>query len=234
MERYRRERSSLEVDPGGRYDCLPKQSIPTPVQPKRLPPRRYPQATHHQVEAELARSVETGPWEPTTCSRYVSRLLLVTKPGNNQWRFIVDLRHMNSFSVKKRPRMESLLGVRHLTRKGDYIFSFDLKDGFYALGIVPQQRDFLTLNVRSQMYRLAGLPMGWSLSPYHLCAFTDTFVRHLRQPDPGGFTTHQGRPTQPDGDRPSNASSDTRGGEEQKSYLTSTTSSSSPPPGLSL
>jgi hypothetical protein len=45
--------------------------------------------------------------------------------------------------------------------------------------------------------------MGWSLSPYHFCVFTDTFVRHLRQPDPGGFTTHQGRPTQPDSDRPS-------------------------------
>jgi hypothetical protein len=26
--------------------------------------------------------------------------------------------------------MESLLGVSHLTRKGDYMFSFDLKDGF--------------------------------------------------------------------------------------------------------
>jgi hypothetical protein len=24
------------------------------------------------------------------------------------------------------------------------MFSFDLKDGFYALGIVPEQRDFLT------------------------------------------------------------------------------------------
>jgi hypothetical protein len=29
---------------------------------------------------------------------------------------------------------------------------------------------------------LVGLPMRWSLSPYHLCdEFTDTFVRHLRQ-----------------------------------------------------
>jgi hypothetical protein len=41
------------------------------------------------------------------------------------------------------------------------------------------------------------------LSPFYFCAFTDTFVRHLRQPDSGGFTTHQGRPTQPDGDMPS-------------------------------
>jgi hypothetical protein len=30
--------------------------------------------------------------------------------------------------------METLLGVKHLlTRKGDFMFSFDLQDGFYAL-----------------------------------------------------------------------------------------------------
>jgi hypothetical protein len=78
-----------------------------------------------------------------------------------------------------------------------------MKDGFYAMGIVQGQRDLLRVNVHGQLYRLAGLPMGWSLSPYHFGALTDTFVRHLRQPDPGGFTTHHGRPTQPDGDMPS-------------------------------
>jgi hypothetical protein len=118
------------------------------------------------VEADLARFVETRAWEPTTCSKYVFRLFLVAKPGKNQWRFIVDLRHLNSFCVIKRLRMESLLGVRHRTRKGDYMFSFDLKDGFYALGIVPKHRDFLTVNVHGQLYRLACLSMGWLLSPY--------------------------------------------------------------------
>jgi hypothetical protein len=155
------------------------------------------------VEAELARFVETGAWEPTTYNKYVSRLFLVAKPGDNQWRFIVDIRHMNNFCVIKRLRLESLLGFRHLTRKGDCMFSFDLKDGFYALSIVPEQRDFLTVNVRGKLYRLASLPMGWSPSPYHFCAFTDAFVRHVRQPDPGGSMTHQGRPTQSDGDTPS-------------------------------
>jgi hypothetical protein len=46
MERYRRERASIEVDPGGRHDFLPKQSTTNPVQPRSLPPRRYLQATH--------------------------------------------------------------------------------------------------------------------------------------------------------------------------------------------
>jgi hypothetical protein len=53
-----------------------------------------PDATPKQltfVEAELARFVETGAREPTTCIKYVFKLFLVAKPGNNQWRLIVDL-----------------------------------------------------------------------------------------------------------------------------------------------
>jgi hypothetical protein len=63
--------------------------------------------------------------------------------------------------------METRLGVRHLTRRGDYIFSFDLHDGFYALAIAPEFRDYFTVKLRNHLYRLAGLPMGWSLSPIH-------------------------------------------------------------------
>jgi hypothetical protein len=63
------------------------------------------------VEAELARFVETGANEPTTCSKFVSILFLAAKPDKNQWIFIVDLRHMNIFCVIKRLRMKSLLCV---------------------------------------------------------------------------------------------------------------------------
>eukprot|EP00873_Tetraselmis_striata_P033083 jgi/Tetstr1/453347/TSEL_040338.t1 len=74
------------------------------------------------------------------------------------------------------------MGVRHLTAKGDYMFSFDLQDGFYALGIAPSDRDYFTVNIRGILYRLCGLPMGWSLSPYYFTTFTMTFVKHLRSP----------------------------------------------------
>eukprot|EP00873_Tetraselmis_striata_P018030 jgi/Tetstr1/438294/TSEL_026861.t1 len=74
------------------------------------------------------------------------------------------------------------MGVRHLTAKGDYMFSFDLQDVFYALGIAPSDRDYFTVNIRGTLYRLCGLPMGWSLSPYYFTTFTMTFVKHLRSP----------------------------------------------------
>jgi hypothetical protein len=56
-----------------------------------------PDATPEQltfVEAEVARFVTTVAWEPTTYNKYVSKLFLVAKPGNKQWRFIVDLCHI--------------------------------------------------------------------------------------------------------------------------------------------
>jgi hypothetical protein len=60
------------------------------------------------VHAELARFVETGAWEPTTCSPSVSILFSVAKPGKNQYIFGVDLRHLDILCVRKRFRMESL------------------------------------------------------------------------------------------------------------------------------
>eukprot|EP00873_Tetraselmis_striata_P009405 jgi/Tetstr1/429669/TSEL_019566.t1 len=133
------------------------------------------------LEGELARFVESGAWEFGTCRKWVSRLFLVPKPGVNQCRGIIDLRVLSSYCVRKRLKMETLLGVRHLiTKKGDYMFSFfDLQDGFYALGIAEADRDYFTVDVRGQLYRLAGLPMGWSLSPYYFVTLTQAL--HLRQ-----------------------------------------------------
>jgi hypothetical protein len=50
--------------------------------------------------------------------------------------------------------METLLGVKHLMRNGDFMFSFDLQDGFNALGINQAYRDDFTVNVRSQHYNV--------------------------------------------------------------------------------
>jgi hypothetical protein len=121
---------------------------------------------------ELARFINARALEPSTCDSYVSRLFLVPKPGNKQWRLIYDLRPLNKYCVRKRLRMETLLGVKKLLKKGDYMSSFDLKDGFFALGRNPTNRAYFTLNVRGLLCRLAGLPMRWSPSPFYFCNLT--------------------------------------------------------------
>eukprot|EP00873_Tetraselmis_striata_P017506 jgi/Tetstr1/437770/TSEL_026424.t1 len=50
------------------------------------------------------------------------------------------------------------------------------------MGIAPSDRDYFTVKIRGTLYRLCGLPMGWSLSPYYFTTFTMAFVKHLRSP----------------------------------------------------
>jgi hypothetical protein len=94
------------------------------------PPSRFNQGVSLQdatlvqlefVDRELARFVQAGAWEPSTCNDYVSRLFLVPKPANNHWRLICDLRQQNKNCVWERLEMETILGSKHVTRKGDYI-----------------------------------------------------------------------------------------------------------------
>eukprot|EP00873_Tetraselmis_striata_P005470 jgi/Tetstr1/425734/TSEL_016154.t1 len=107
---------------------------------------------------DLRRFTAAGAWEKSSCARWVSLALFVPKPGDNQWHFIIDLRVLHAFCARKRLRMETLTGVRHLTVKGDYMFSFDLQNGFYATGIAPSDRDYFTVSIRGTLYRLGGLP----------------------------------------------------------------------------
>eukprot|EP00873_Tetraselmis_striata_P021870 jgi/Tetstr1/442134/TSEL_030288.t1 len=109
------------------------------------------------LTAELRRFMAAGAWEESSCAWWVSRAFFVPKPGDNQWRFIIDLRVLNTFCARKRLRMETLMGVRHLSAKRDYTFSFDLQDGFYALGIAPSDRDYFTVKICGTLYRFLGL-----------------------------------------------------------------------------
>jgi hypothetical protein len=80
--------------------------------------------------------------------------------------------------------METLLGVKHLTSRGYYMFNFDLHDGLHALGINQANRESFTVNVRGQLDRRSSLPiMGWSLSPLYFYGTTLTSISFLRAPD---------------------------------------------------
>eukprot|EP00873_Tetraselmis_striata_P043195 jgi/Tetstr1/463459/TSEL_008352.t1 len=134
------------------------------------------------LEGELARFVESGAWEFGTCRKWVSRLFLVSKPACiNQWRCIIDLRVLNFYCVRKRLKKSSYWECATSPRReSDYMFSFDLQDGFCALGIAEADRDYFTVDVRGQLYMFASLPMGWSLSPYYFVTLTQLIGRATR------------------------------------------------------
>lgn len=154
------------------------------------------------MDSELPRFLQSGAWEPGQRNRWVSRMFLVPKPGENKWRLIIDLRPLNKYCKDHKLTFETLKHLKNLTRAGDWMVSFDLADGYYTLGIREEDRDFFTVNYRGTLYRLAGLPMGWKCSSYYFCRLTEVFIRHLREPllnptvrNPRLATQHQ--PTRP-------------------------------------
>jgi hypothetical protein len=56
-------------------------------------------------------------------------MFLVPKPGQNQWRLIIDLRELKRYCSEFTMTCETLKHLRHLSRPNDYFVSLDLTDG---------------------------------------------------------------------------------------------------------
>ena len=135
------------------------------------------------VSAELSRLMLKGILKPTSTSRWISRAFLVPKASGTGWRLVIDLRELNRYCSVRRMKMETLKHLGIIAKPGDWWVSFDLVDGFYALGVHEDYRDYFALNINGQIYHFAAIPQGWSLSPFIFQKFTEVFTKHLRDPE---------------------------------------------------
>ena len=133
------------------------------------------------LEKETTRALAVGAWEPATCDKYVSKVFLVPKPGN-KWRLVMDFRWLNSHCIERTCKFETLKKLARMARKGDYMFSFDLQDGYHAIGIAPEDRKYFTFNLNGKLLQASALPFGWNASPYVFVKTMKTLVQTLRAP----------------------------------------------------
>ncbi|KAK3233099.1 hypothetical protein CYMTET_56584 [Cymbomonas tetramitiformis] len=134
------------------------------------------------LDAEKERLLENGAWTRATRRSHVSRAFLVPKPGTNKWRLVVDFRWLNQWCVKNRVKMETLKKLRRLAKPGDWCFSFDLQDGFHALGIHPDFQKFMQFDLQGDLLQCSAMPFGWSDAPRVFCKFVRVMVEALRSP----------------------------------------------------
>ena len=124
-----------------------------------------------------------GSWEPATCLDYVCKAFLVPKPGvSDKWRVVVDLRPLNKFCKKNAMRSETLGLLATLAKKGDWMVTFDLKDGYNAVGVHPDDRKFMTFNMNGTFYQCAAVPFGWNQSAFVFCETVRVWVQWMRAP----------------------------------------------------
>ena len=133
------------------------------------------------LQTEVARCLGTGAWEPATSDQFVSRAFAVAKPGGG-FRLVVDLRTVNAHCIDLPCRYETLTTLRRLARPEDYLFSFDLSDGYHCVSIAPEHRRYLTFRLQGVLYQCAALPFGWSGSPFVFTKVMRAVVGYMRSP----------------------------------------------------
>jgi len=148
-------------------------------------------AQREWLHAETERCLASGAWEPATARSHVSRAFLVPKPSPPgappKWRLVVDLRELNRYCRGVGCEYETLRRLQRLARRGDWMISFDLQDGYHAIGIHPDHRRYFTFSLPGldgvpRYYQCAALPFGWNLSPYVFTKTMRVMVRRLRAP----------------------------------------------------
>ena len=150
------------------------------------------------LEQELVRCTATGAFEhaPADERTHICRAHLVPKktpPGQPQkWRLVIDLRPTNRYCRPRSCRYETLKALQRMARRGDWMFSFDLQDGYHHVGVAREHRRYMTFALPPapgsppgsplRYFRCAALPFGWGASPLIFTKVMRVMVRLLRSP----------------------------------------------------
>lgn len=94
----------------------------------------------------------------------VSPSFMIKKKEAGQWRFIIDLRRLNSALKKLKCRYGRLTQLSK-ARGCHSLISFDLKDAYHHVGIATEHQKYLGFSVNGITYISCCLPFGLSISP---------------------------------------------------------------------
>ena len=162
-----------------------QQGVPIPF--KTLPPTfdlRNTIRSHKETlffNSEVRRLASQGVISCVTEKpRGISPIACVPKKGKNQFRKIIDLRHLNSFCAVDSFRNEDIEVVCNLVQPNDEMITVDLRDGFQHISIHPDYRTYLGFTWNNQWYVYNVLPFGACFSPFYFCKTVREVLRYCR------------------------------------------------------
>ena len=115
---------------------------------------------------------------------HVVNPLSVSIQSSGKMRLILDLRYVNQFLWKAKISFEDWNTALSYFKKGNFMFSFDLKSGYHHIEIIPDHYQFLGfswdfgLGVRYFAFQV--LPFGLSTAPYVFTKCLRPLVQHWR------------------------------------------------------
>ena len=126
-------------------------------------PRHMCPKKQFEIQRQVTELLAAGIIEHSTAS-YYSQVILVPKPGQNQWRLCVDYRNMNNCTEPALwpiPSVDQML--RRLGQKSARFFgTMDLTQGYHQ---APASRIFTAFIIFSGMYQFTRVPFGPKRAP---------------------------------------------------------------------
>ncbi|KAL0155411.1 hypothetical protein M9458_049674, partial [Cirrhinus mrigala] len=93
---------------------------------------------------------------------------------------ILDLRQLNHSVMRLKFTMLTVNQVVSQIRSEDWFVTIDLKDAYFHVSILPQNRKFLRFAFRGEAYQYRVLPFGLALSPRTFTKCVDAALAPLR------------------------------------------------------
>ena len=112
---------------------------------------------------------------PVICSP-----LSVVESSGGKKRLVVNLRHLNRFLYKRKFKYEDLRVAMLLFKKGDYMFSFDLKSGYHHIDITEAHHKYLGFSWGGKFFAFTVLPFGLCTACYLFTKVMRPLVRYWR------------------------------------------------------
>lgn len=123
-------------------------------------------AERQAASLEIQKLLSKGVIEKTSTimGDFFSNIFLVPKK-NGSYRLILNLKKFNSFVVKHHFKMDTLVSVVQLMTPNCYMASIDLRDAYYSVPIIEDDRKYLKFVWDNETYQFTCLPNGLSCSP---------------------------------------------------------------------
>lgn len=112
--------------------------------------------------------------------QFLSPFFLVRKP-NGKNRFILNLKHLNTFITAPHFKIEDHRTVLKLITDSCFFCSIDLKDAYFSLAVKDKYQRYLRFCHEGQTYQFTCLPFGLNIAPYIFTKITRPILKYFRE-----------------------------------------------------
>ena len=117
---------------------------------------------------------------PRPSPGFYSNVFVVPKRDGG-WRPIINLKRLNNYIRCSHFKMENILSLRDVLKKGDSMSKIDLKDAYMTVPMARVHQKYLRFQWQKRIYEFKSLPFGLTPAPLVFTKLLGPVVASLQQ-----------------------------------------------------